>query len=371
MKNTFLEERLVGTFDKEVQEVRKKLKNNNIVTVVGLPSIGISVFLKYLATHNKNEINIHFDLYDLHTISTGEFYTLFLKNLGVKSDTKNDVLRFDHCENALQELAKKHSKINLIFNRFDQLKSEYSANFFNSILKLSQINPQKINFIFSANRPYEDVFAEICLLDDHEKLLNYYYLKPFRYESCVDLLKLFPQSDVKDKDIIKKAYELSGGHYLLFQFIIRSQRLSDFLKDSYIRLLLKEIYEYFTYEEKKQLNDILSEKEFIPNKFLFEIGAIQDSGNLFSPLFEEYIRKNTSSNLGQNELKLFDLLKSNVDRIISKDEIIETLWNGDAPEVTDWALNSLVYRLRRNKAFINSDFIIQSIKKQGYVMRRK
>ena len=68
--------------------------------------------------------------------------------------------------------------------------------------------------------------------------------------------------------------------------------------------------------------------------------------------------------------KLFILFKKYLGRTISKDIIVEGIWGKDSEAATDWALNSLIYRLRKNQTFINQGYIIENDKKIGYKMTR-
>ena len=79
------------------------------------------------------------------------------------------------------------------------------------------------------------------------------------------------------------------------------------------------------------------------------ISSLCSSQKLFSPLLAQYIKQNSSFKLPVKEYKLFNVLKKNIGKIVTKDEIFQHVWGEDYTEASDWALNSLIYRLRKNK----------------------
>ena len=63
---------------------------------------------------------------------------------------------------------------------------------------------------------------------------------------------------------------------------------------------------------------------------------------------------------------MFSVLKAHLNTVVSREEIFSSVWGVEDDNVTDWALDALVYRLRKNKVFQNSGFTIENHKKQGY-----
>lgn len=68
------------------------------------------------------------------------------------------------------------------------------------------------------------------------------------------------------------------------------------------------------------------------------------------------------------ESKLFKLLRKNLGNTVSKDEIFIEIWNENSEEATDWALDALIYRLRKHPFMITNGYIIESHKKIGYTL---
>lgn len=89
---------------------------------------------------------------------------------------------------------------------------------------------------------------------------------------------------------------------------------------------------------------------------------------LFTPLLADYIKSHSSIKLPAKEKRLFQLLSKNLGQITRKELIYEAIWIGEDDAGSEWALNALIYRLRKNPFFISQDYIIENHKKEGYVM---
>lgn len=77
--------------------------------------------------------------------------------------------------------------------------------------------------------------------------------------------------------------------------------------------------------------------------------------------------QNIKIKLPPKEALLFSLLKRNEGKAVSKDELFKVIWQ-NSDEVTDWSLNALIYRLRKNPTFSSSGYTIESQKKIGYYL---
>ncbi len=68
------------------------------------------------------------------------------------------------------------------------------------------------------------------------------------------------------------------------------------------------------------------------------------------------------------EAKLFKLLRQNAGKVVSKDEIFSEVWPEGDNGATDWALDALIYRLRKHPFMQSHHYIIESHKKVGYTL---
>ncbi len=78
--------------------------------------------------------------------------------------------------------------------------------------------------------------------------------------------------------------------------------------------------------------------------------------------------KNENTELTKNELKIMKILMENQEKIVSKDEIIEELWDTDE-FISENTLTVNVNRLRRKLDSIGLNDFIETKKGQGYILR--
>ena len=71
--------------------------------------------------------------------------------------------------------------------------------------------------------------------------------------------------------------------------------------------------------------------------------------------------------LTKNEMIIFNYLLNNKERIVSRDELMTELWNNDE-YINDNALTVNISRLRLKLNELNSNVIIETRKKRGYIL---
>lgn len=370
MKHHYREIKLGPSFTKDSIEQIKGLIDKSVpIVVAGMPGVGVSTFLRYLSTKDFAHF-IYIDTFNLTSLFKKELFNELLKQLDgrINSDSETQIL--EECQNILAKLANK-SRVVIIFNRFDQLKKEFDNILLSNIRSLRMVNPDKITFIFTGNRPYSDILPKDITSDNFHILNKTVYLKPFSMKDLKELLTITVKTP-HDNNFIEKALTLSGGHYQLLQLFLKSESLEDPLLDRFIKYQLKELIDFVNYPQKKIIQKIAFGKDVnYVNPYLIDIGLViknKRGYKLFTPLLQEYLLKNIPLRLPKKESKLFKLLLRNIESIVSKDEIFQTVWK-DAPEdATDWALNALIYRLRKNPGFASSDYIIENLKKEGFIL---
>ncbi|MEK7182962.1 MAG: helix-turn-helix domain-containing protein [Patescibacteria group bacterium] len=372
MKYNFKEDHLGAEFCKETIVAIKKLINASIsFTVVGMPGLGISIFLRYVATQPFSYF-VHVDVYELSKLTRFELVKLLLKELGTHSSSKNYEQLLKACQKGLEDLVKTHKRVVIIFNRFDQLHKEFDISFFNNLRTLRDVDREKIVMVFAANKPLY-MFAPQAIdkgnLNMYSKTL---YLPPYSPQDLRRLLILNAPELTKDKASLEKALKLAGGHYQLLQLLLKSERLENPLLDYFIKAQLKILYDYLNYNQRKVVQIIaLKKKVNNGDNYLMDVGLVVKRAHnyhLFTPLLAEFVKSNIPLRLPVKEAWLFRLLKKNLGKVVTKDEIYEAVWPEDPVEASEWALNALVYRLRRNPTFAQQGYIIENHKKVGYVM---
>lgn len=354
----------------KLTDFKDMIEASQSFTLTSMPGVGASYFLKYLTTTNL-AFFIHIDLYLLPTLTQHEFYRLFHREVGGKVGPKSDEQVFLETKNILKNYAQKHDKVVVIFSRFDQLKKELDGNFLSNLQSLTTIAPGKIVLIFTAIKPLHELNPEAITggnLTFYSKIL---YFKPYSKEDLKKLLTIEPEQLAPGTDL-DKLLELSGGHNQLLHILLNSQKQQNLLLDKFVKLQLKDLIDYLDYAQRKQIQKIaLGKKLDDVDEYLLGVGYVQqikDDFKIFSPILAEYIKINIPHKLPVKEKALFNLLRKNVGNVISKDEIFTTVWGQDNENATDWALDALIYRLRKHPFMQSHGYIIESHKKVGYTL---
>ncbi len=359
MSNLFPEAKLAKNFRaQDIKKVDHLIRQSISFSVVGMPAMGISIFLRFLATTSLAYF-VHIDINELTTLNKVDLLKLITKKLGGGSSLIQ-----------LQKLIQNHYRVVLIFNRFDRLKSEFTASFFASLRPLRDIDKEKIVMIFSSNYPLIQL-APLALSGGNLNMFSKsYYLTPYTQSELVELLKLNSPNLITNDERYFNALRLSGGHYQLLQLLLKSDHILDNpLLDVAIKLQISALYKYLNYSQKKQIQQIARGKKIsILDKFLQDVGLVNSKENIFTSLLIDYVRSHNLIKLSFKERKLYQLLKARLGKIVTKDEIITELWKNNYDQATDWALNSLIYRLRNNPTFEATGYIIENQKKSGYVL---
>ncbi len=377
----FIESKLGPDFAEEKMQEIKALINSSIsFTIVSMPGVGVSYFLKYLATRDFAYF-IHVDLYNLPTLSQHEFYRMLHRDLGRKASSATDEQIFLETKAILKKLAEENEKVVIIFSRFDQLKKDFDENFLSNLQSLTAIAPGKIVLIFTSIKPLYEIALEAISggnLTFYSKVL---YFKPFAKEDLEKLLLLeHTESAHPNLDAL---IEASGGHNQLLHIFLNSHKQNNLLLDKFVSLQLRDLYNYLDYQQKKDVQAISLGKKMtstashpersegsIIDEYLLEVGYVQKTVSgfkIFSPVLAEYIKQNIPHKLPVKEKVLFNLLKKSLGKLVTKDEIFQEVWK-ESEDATDWALDALVYRLRNNPFIKSHGYIIESHKKVGYML---
>lgn len=237
----------------DIQNINLLINSSTPFSVVGLPGMGISIFLRYLAT-TQIAYFIHVDINELPKFSNQELFKSLLKEITNKNIKTRDGDFIKLCKKELEKLVINKNRIVIIFNRFDKLKKQFNAELFSNLRVLRDVDKEKIVMIFAANKPLVVQTPDLFQGGNLTMFSESYFLKP--YSKC-DLIRLH-QLNSPNRSLplrfMNKAFELSGGHYQLFQLLIRSEYLKNNpLSDSIIQLQFKELLQLFTHDQKKQL----------------------------------------------------------------------------------------------------------------------
>jgi len=373
-KYNFREAKLDKKFCPEkLLKVKEFIDNGTSFTIIGMPGVGVSYFLRFLASQANYAHFIFIDMYALSTLSRLEYISWLLKELEGEATSKSEQQIFNECKERLALLAQKQPKIVIIFNRFDQLVAEFDKQFLANIRAFKYIAPEKIVMIFTSNKPLYEIASDALVVSNIHFYSPVFFFNTYSTDDLNSLTKItIPDNFKKDKQRIKRLIELSGGHNQLFMICVKSESQENLLADRFVQLQLRELYEFLSYHQQKVLQKIaLGKKIDEVDSFLLNIGLVKKTNpgyELFTPLLKEYILSKGEVKIPAKEGKLFKLLKQNLGQVVSKDQIFDYVYPDDLDGASDWALNALVYRLRKNPSFKSGGFIIENYKKMGYII---
>jgi hypothetical protein len=368
MKYNFKEEKLDSGFCKEYSTIANKLISASIsFTLIGMEGVCISTFLRYLALQEYAHF-VYLDVRALSTHTNEEFFRLLLQELGYTQRVKNDEDLLTFCRNQLSMLSKKHNRIVIIINRFHHLNESINRGLLSNLRSLHDVDKSKIVFVTTALKPFYELPLEVIGDSNMELFSKIVYFRPYSLEDMKKILNI-SVLELRSTDEIPAALEYAGGHVNLLQLLLRTDYLNNPLADPFIKLQLKMIYDGFTSSQKRQIQQLVNGKRIAVDEYLYQLGMLKEAQGkkeLFSPLMQQYIASETPQKLSNKESKLFFLLKKNKNKIVSKDVIFSHVWKDEPDEASDWALNALVYRLRKTPYYINSGYDIESYKGRGY-----
>lgn len=384
----------------DIDQITKHLSTFQPLTLIGLPRVGLSRILRFLLVHPKllsdqlksNKILLlEIDINDLFELSEKNLWQLVLKRISDNSVSKtinklylsavktNDAFTFfNNTKLAVEYLCSRSFFVFFLFSRFDRCFPLFTYLFFSHIQSIKDIAKQKINFLFTSNRPLEYLCPEVFKGGNLEVFSQKYYIKPASSKDLLPVLQEFEKSRkiILRKEIKRLVCQYSGGHAQYALLILQTlennnfnlNKISSFLRsDLDILQQGKEIWDYLNIEEKT----IFVFKKKVPSDhFLSQIGLITPEEKVFNLLFENYIKTqgviDKNSELTSKEKALYSILSAKKGELVIREELINFIWQDKAGEVNDWTLDQLVKRLRKKLSLQKHPHRLTTVKNQGY-----
>lgn len=354
----------------QLEQAAERVTREASVAILGTPGAGITLFLKQLANHPIGH-TVYLDVFSLPEYTVQAFFAALLVAAGGSGRGKDTVEELvTACQLRLAALPGTE-RIVVCIAGFDQLQPAFSPAFFRYIRAFRANSAREVSFVFGICQPLERVLPGDMVNTDLQLFSRIFYLQPYTPEDMRALLQKYgPYTDLPEGEI-DQLIALSGGHFQLLQLLISSERRHQPVQDPFIQLACQNIWNNLSHDQQACLRKIVHGSGAItPDMHLLHTGIIRQDNSgltLFSPLFTEYIRRFSLPSLPLKERRLLSLLKKNKGKVVSKREIYDAVWRGS--EVgTEWALNALIYRLRKHPAFIAQNYTIESRKKLGYVL---
>lgn len=333
--------------------------------LVAMSGVGITFFAQYLETRSKDSF-VFINTYEMPEFNKDNFYEQLYTKLGgeLKTGTEPKIEEIK-CLLDLKVRSSKH-KLVLVINRLDRLDKILDQNFFDILRFFKDVDRSKIVMIFVSSRPIVDQYST-KIKDLFNLASKTVYFKPFSSKDLRQVLKVDGSSSVEEA-----AVALCGGHHNLYNVLSRCQSLDNPLSDSMVELLIKDLCASLPRKMIEELKMITKKGTVPKDDYLINMGyVLKVKGNFktFSPLLSEYLTtEEAKSNLPYKEARLFNLLRVHLGKPVTKNQIFDTIWQNEDGIASEWALNSLVYRLRNHPAFDTKRYIIKSYKKVGYTL---
>lgn len=405
--------------EEDTEVLSHLLKNRRSVVLVGMKRVGISNFLRFFLSHafqdqklKSFELYIAVDLNDLVERELFPFWILTLKRISdiVEEKIENPAIKkkvsqlfldsiqshdvfitIDCIKKSLQMLIDEGYIPTVFFMRFDRITEAATPSFFANFQGLLDATHGKLAYVFTSFRPLDHLAPTIITKHALSVFTETIYLKPSQKKDSTIILNTF----MKDSNLIfsdevqKELMSLVDGYnqYLQYALIILKEKnekepkkLFDLLfSDERIGLQSEELWESLTEGEKKVLEKIVLKKNVTVDdekeaSYLFNSGFLNEKKQLFSVLFEEYIKEKIKSKkdnhaleLSKKEHMLLTFLEGKINDVCEREEIIEYVWpEAESLGVSDWAIDRLVSRLRNKLKQQNTGFEIVTIKTRGY-----
>jgi hypothetical protein len=252
------------------------------------------------------------------------------------------------------------------------MSEKIDRSFLANLYQLSKVAPKKIVFIFTANIPLSELCPDAVAGYNLTFYSNSYYFGRYNPADMKAIIKLNFPAIKNNPQKLERSLMLGNGHYQLTGMVLKSESSENPLLDKIVRLALSEIYESLNHHRKNIVQKIAQGKQLMEiDPYLVNIGIVDEVENkqkLFSPLLSDFVQGYVALKLPVKERKLFKLLQKKEGELVTKDELFHHIWSDNSESATDWALNALVYRLRKNPQLKNGGYEIISLKKQGYML---
>lgn len=315
----------------EVDKLLSFIKNGNSAQIVGLPGVGRSNLLRFLAYNNKARVKhlgdnykwnhfVYLDLSEIKGRNLSELtkfilislsYSLserkmqkeqekvnsFLKEVVTFSD---DLILFQALKKAIDYLSlEKELTIVLLFDRFDSYFGSLNPEFFTNLHVLRNRVKYRFSCVFSLERPIEDTLEPELYKEFYEFIVgNIVYLPIKDVEVNLFRFAYIERASGKTapEKIKNEILELTGGHGRLsrisFEAILADEKLptdlsSFLLSKASVKGALLELWNALTPLEQKHIhkNEL---KDLEPTSYLILSGLVV-SGKLQIPLLESFL----------------------------------------------------------------------------------
>lgn len=311
---------------------------------------------------------------------------LFSLLVGKKIDKRDPLLiavdqtNHSRIEKKISSLSIKKS-ITLAVNFSHQEKVD--SDLINLLYNLSNRWGERINWLIFAN--YDLLNSKFTDEVFFEKVIksNMIPILPLDYKNSLVVYDNYQGYFGKGKKSFKKeVIKLSGGNPGLLKSLFlfaKSGKLSKSLTDSQTAMRLNKILTDLTKKELSLLLNLALKNNTNIDKTIFNnlkrFGYLNQKNEIFSPLLKQYFPTfydEIGLVLSTSQKKVFLFLKIEAPHPVSRDQVAQVLWGGRWREdYSDWAIDQMIYVLRKKLKKIASQWSLLTKKNFGYYLRKK
>lgn len=417
--------------DREIEALVTYIKEGGSCQVIGIPGVGRANILGLLAFNKavrlrhfpKHHADVHFVMVNFSEVRSRplldvmkflflslltslrerermEDYTVVDRLFKDALSYNDELVLTQGLKNAVEYLAvSRKTTLIFLFDRFEEYVPMLTAEFFVNLRALRDKAKYRFSIVFSLARSLEETIEPQLFADFSDFLAGHWLYLPlcdtpsvqFRIGYLEKLTGKHLSEKVKDEML-----KLTGGHIRLVKLSMEALLADDLqgtdlsallLSKQSIRQALLSIWQSLTPAEQQFLQ---TPKATGADSYLSKVGLLTD-GMVQPPLLAAYLPQlggmkqdiiqydpttNTITNgelvlsdsLTKAEFRLLAHLLQQPDRIVDREEIVQTVW-GDSKStagVTEQAIDQLIFRLRRKiEIDPNNPVHLQTVKGRG------
>lgn len=315
----------------EIDRILSFIKNGNSAQIVGLPGVGRSNLLRFLAYNNKARVKhlgdnykwFHFVYMDLSEIKGRSLfdltkfilislsYSLSERKMSEEQEKVNaflkevvsfqdDLILFQALKKTIDYLSlEKELTVILLFDRFDSYFPNLAPEFFTNLNVIRNRVKYRFSCVLSLDRPVEDLLEPELYHDFGDFLIGNAVYVPID-DTASDLFRFSYIERVSSKTATDKTKQeiltLTGGHGKLsrvsFETVLSEEKLPDdlssyLLSKSSVTNVLLEIWNALTPLEQK----LITKDEFkdIQKDSYLELSGLVKNAKLQIPLLSSHL----------------------------------------------------------------------------------
>lgn len=398
--------------EEDIKNLLKFILAGKFCQLISLPGGGKATLLKLLA-HNKtlqeyhlgeksdNFLFLYLNLLELPNFEQATIDKFLLLSLNGEEDSTDPLLLSQRLKDIVSKITggdNQTKTLILLFDHFDEFQNQLPRSFFQTLRTLRNLAKYKFAAVFASRRDLTELVDTELLKEFYDFFVdNAVYMKLFDKGASAFIFSQVEKVLGKklNEEEKNKLAKLTGGHTKLLKVCAENVLLektpvdiNSLLAKQIIKASLFELWLFLTPQEQQ----VLASKSHLPGEtdFLENIGLLSDE-KFTIPLFEEFVKQIASTQkqepfffnpqtreitkgsmvlsdlLSPLEFRLLRFLVENKERIIERDEIINSVWDTKSVEgVTDQAIDQLIFRLRKKiEDNPNNPKHLQTIKGRG------